>query len=674
MPRSARVLVTALVAVGLGAQAAPTAPPDPVALVAQAEKLLQKGGDAEDAVLGLWQALDLLAALPENPVQVATALSARALLLQHDPREAQRRAAFASVARQQVELATAYRTRKWFETAESRLAVAGRYDRDAGSKERAALAASKPKVAAPPPAAPAAPKGNPFLQRAYTTQVSGTWKEVDGELESAPHPSGKGGGTFCDWVVNAEHADHEVVVEWKPAEPDKDYNTGLWVGFTAGASAGSGYRVVVIYWPEHKGHTIDLWRIDGQETKHLADGPLIPRQATANGWYRLAVQVRGNRLRAQIDDRPPVEAATPNAVRGKVGLLLGDASRPSGAIRWRNFRIDPLPADQPSDDELRAKAAADNQNAITKAVDDAKDLLAKKQGEAASLRLRDALRRVDDLPAGMLRDNLRKSIETMLAQADPLMPKRQKGAQSCAGELGALADLYAGAGQVRAALVLALHAAGFDPDGQAARVAAMREKVAQWNAAQAVARAAELQPPTDDGTQLREWFGKGRKLDTSWPGIVVDGAVARAEIGGSSFATWLPHPLAKTHGKASIHVRLPARGTEGGLYFDVVDQTQFGLVTLHRQANGLQFNAWARLAGKWVPLAQRHVPLDAWRLEAWHQLTVEATEAGVVARCGSSEIKIARKMLGKLTGTFGLYAENETKDPAAIEFRAFQPG
>ena len=116
-------LATTLLASTLAAQAETQDKAEPVKLVSRAEKLLQKK-EVEDAVLLLWQALDLLATLPGNPVHDATALSARFMLKENDPRETQRRAVFASIAKQQVELAAAYRAKKWLETAETRLDVA----------------------------------------------------------------------------------------------------------------------------------------------------------------------------------------------------------------------------------------------------------------------------------------------------------------------------------------------------------------------------------------------------------------------------------------------------------------------------------------------------------------------------------------------------------------------
>ncbi|MBL8756765.1 MAG: hypothetical protein JNK15_25940, partial [Planctomycetes bacterium] len=191
MPRPfalAAVLATASLTF---AQTTNDARPQPVTLVGQAEKSLQqRPDDAEGAILMLWQALDLLATANPDPVQVATTLSARDLLRRCDPLEPERRRVFASVGKQQVELAAAYRAKKWLDVAADRLGVADRYDADVGLKERAAIEAARPKPKAGTPApAPAnkepdAPRRSPMLQRANTGRILGEWREVDDCLES----------------------------------------------------------------------------------------------------------------------------------------------------------------------------------------------------------------------------------------------------------------------------------------------------------------------------------------------------------------------------------------------------------------------------------------------------------------------------------------------------------
>src|SRR5262245_61442022 len=119
--------------------------PDPVMLVGKAERLVAKKEDVEDAGLLLWQALEILATKPDNPMRNATAMTARYLLNEHDPLEKERRRVYESVAKQQIELAQAYRSRKWLDAAQTRIDVAMRFDRDAAAKERALLDGARPK-------------------------------------------------------------------------------------------------------------------------------------------------------------------------------------------------------------------------------------------------------------------------------------------------------------------------------------------------------------------------------------------------------------------------------------------------------------------------------------------------------------------------------------------------
>jgi hypothetical protein len=675
-PRSYRchlAAFTLLVTASLAAQEAKPEVPDPLKLVTQAEAMLTKK-EVEDAVLLLWDTQDLLLSLPSNPIHDAAWLSARHLLLENDPREAQRRAVFASVAKQQVELATAYRLKKWLDVADTCLAVADQYDRDVGAKERAAVLAARPKPKAP--VAPAKPEAAavkqpvPLLQRPNAEFAAGNWRVVEDTLECQAAAE-----DHNEWVTNTSHADHEVVVEFRSVDAKKDHNAILAVGLAIreGTQNYSGYRLGAAFDAKGGDYSLTLWAVRGMKVDVIGN-TFLKVAAPPDGFHRLSLQVHGQRLRAQLDDGKPIEVGVGEEVRGRVGLLQGLAQTTTCAVQFRNLRVQPLPADQPSDDELRAEAANANQNAISKAVDEAKELIAKKQPEAASMRLREALGRVEEMPAGVLRTNLAQTVATMLAQADPLWPRRKKAGQTIAAELLVLAGEYAKAGWARTALTVGEDAVRFDEEAVEPRLALLREAVLAWNAAQATARAAELAPPPDDGTVMREWFAKGRNLDSNGPGFTFEGASARGDIGPSVGIEWLPHPLAKPTAKASVHVRLPANRTMAGLYFDVVDMTHHGLVFLERRATGLRLHAYQKLANKWVPLLNRDIAMDAWRLDAWHKITVEADATGLVARCGTTTIKVPRNMLGRTTGLVGLYADNESKEPVTIELRAFQPG
>jgi hypothetical protein len=651
--------------------------PDPVALVTEAERLL-RGKELEDAILVLWRALGELAERDSNPVNDATRMSARFLLQEKDPREAERRRVFTSIAKQQVELAGAYRAKKWLDVAATRLEIADRYDAEAGGKERAALEAARPKpkpggaAAGGAPAAP--PKQStlaPLLQRANASRVFGEWREV-GECLESQGLTGKEDFAL-EWLATQPHADHEIVVEWQAAEPTKAHNGGFWIGCGEQRDGVIGYRAVFRFDPRTQVYEVWLSAYPRKDDKDLAS---VATASTpdASGFHRFAVQVRGNRLRAQLNGSTPVEAEVAAPIRGCPGLLGGITGSPSCAMRYRNFRIDPLPADRPSDDELRQQADSRRQNEITAAVETAKDLVTKKQHEAASLQLREAVLQVEQMPAGVLRDNLAKTIDAQLATVDNLAPRRKKTAQAIAVELLALADQYAAAGMARAALHMTLEASSFDPVAGAPRVEAAREAVNQWNLAQATVRAGELAPPADDGAVLREWFEKGRRLDTRSPAWIVAGPSARVEgLPAESYSGWMPPPLAKEVTKASVHVHLPSAGAEAGLCFDVVHANDFAVAFVGRRKGKLELGVFRHLAGKWTQLGRRDVPIDAWRLDAWHQLTLEANAAGVVAKVGATEIKVARQLpLGTANGKIALWASNATKEPLAVEVRAFR--
>jgi len=661
-------LIPPILAATLAAQAPPpNGTSDPMAIVARAEALLQKN-ETESAVLALWRALDVLADQPRAGTNESVAQAARQLLAANDPLDARRRAVFASVAKQQVELAALYRGKKWFDVAATRLAVAERFDPDGAAKERALLTAALPKA----PADPATPAGGatqlaPLLQRANAEFVSGEWREVDDCLEIRASE-----GKHHEWVTKATHADHEVVVEFRPTQPEEQHNASLAVGlFLDDTHSFSGFRLQCSYDPRTKQYGLVLWRIRGMSFDKLAAG-FVPARAGADGFHRLAVQVSGTRLRGMLDNEKAVDAEIGQAVQGKVGVMHGLSNAPTCAVQFRRLRVDPLPADQPTDDELRSKAAAATQNAITKDVDDAKALIAKKQPEPASALLRTALARIRSMPAGVLRDNLEKSTEQLLVQTDPFTARRKKTASSIAAELVGLANEYEKAGLVRAAEVVVRAALDFDPT-LTAREAAAREAVQKWNAAQAAARAADLAPPADDGATLREWFGKGRKLFRDGATFVLEGPAARAEnLQNSEAAFWVAAPNTRPAAKVRIAVHLPVEGADAGLCFDVADPTSFGLVVLTRTAAGLRLGAYQYAADQWTPLLRRDLEMDAWRRDGWHQLQVHVTAEGLVARCNDVELKVARRLLGKHGGTFALYANNPSPEPVTVELRAFQ--
>jgi tetratricopeptide (TPR) repeat protein len=673
------VLAASLLAVVAGAQE-PQAdkPQNPVSLVSRGEQLIKKG-DPEGGALVLWQALDLLAGLPGNPVRDATTLSARYLLAESDPTENERRRVFAVIGKAQVELAQSYRGKKWFDTAAQRLDIAQRYDPDAVNKERGLLASARPKArpeaaALPPKVATEKPKLAELLRRANTALVDGDWIEVGGTLQCPP----------CDgtsdypwaWVTKAPHADNEVIVECHPLAADQPHNATLAIGYglVAATNSFSGYRAAFQCMPDKKLCSIRMWRVEGMQIKLLGEGD-VGLESPVDGFHRLSVQVRGNRLRAQFDEQPAIEVDAGQPVRGQVGLYVGISQQKACAMQFRNFRIDPLPSDVPTDDQLREQAEAENQNAITTGVEQARELLAKKQPEAASLLLRETLRRLEDLPAGILRDNLQKPIEQMLIQADPLAGRRKKTAQMIAGELVGLANAYAATGRVRLAFQLAREAVRYDPVGQASRLVEAEAAVDKWNLAQATARAAELAPPEDDGTVLREWFATGSRIDSRFHEWVVEGPAARLDdLPVAGWSALMPKPGMPPLTKASVAVQLPQSATYAGFSFNVAGPHDYALGVLERQKLGLVLIVYRYVNGRWSELGRRPVDMDAWRLDGWFVVGLEATPKGFLLRAAGAELAVDQSRLGPATGRLGLAAGNASKVPVTMSLRAFRLG
>src|SRR5205814_979895 len=132
--------------------------------------------------------------------------TARTLLAANDPLHAARVAAFAAVAKAQVDLAAAYRGCKWYETAADRLDLADRFDGEAAVRERLQLAAALPKTPGGLPL-----KGNALFRRSATARVTGSWKEGEDTLEYG----GNKGKTRHEWVLDQLHDDCELSVEFR---------------------------------------------------------------------------------------------------------------------------------------------------------------------------------------------------------------------------------------------------------------------------------------------------------------------------------------------------------------------------------------------------------------------------------------------------------------------------
>lgn len=643
---------------------------DPIAAVSEAERRCKKG-EVEEGVQLLWQALAELQGQSEHPVRGAAILSANQLLTQYDPLAAARLEAFAKIAQLQVELAAAYRNKKWLDTAAQRLEIAARFDAAAVEKERAALdralARRKPKAEPKASETPAPEvKKDPFFDRSQATRVLGTWQVLDGDrLECAAHD---GGQLLYEWISNVTHEDGEFLLSLRGTAADKAFNASLSLG---NAGVGNAYRISVATYPGIGQDAVRICSVKNNVFRELG-GIDAPPKLDEAGCRNLLVRVRGSRVTMTLGDSPPLEIDVGEPVRGRVGLTVGMRGTPSCAVEFRGLKMGPLPADAPTDEELRAARHEALQSEVLAAVDRATALVAAKDPEAAATELRAARWRAQGMPAGILRDNLIQSIEATLQKTDPVAARRMKVAAECAAALVAVADRHAEAGRARIARALVLSAMDFDPDGQAARLQTAEADVAAWNVAQATARAAELAPPADDGTLLRAWFAEGKRLDSRQPPWVVEGPAARTDqLPGGDLTALMPKSGSPALTKARASMRLPAVGVAAGFCFDVAGPHDYAIAMLERGTKGLGMRAYRYRNGKWVQLGNKVVAVDAWRLDGWFELELEATAAGVSVRAAGAEVKLDKALFGVGAGRFGLLAFNNSREPVTIELRAF---
>lgn len=646
--------------------------PNPVTLVSRAEALIRKG-EKEDAALMLWRALDLLRGRDPNPIEDATRLSARFLLKENDPLEMERRAAFTEVAKLQVAVGKSYRIKKWYDTARGRLDVAALYDPYAIGKERTVLEAkAKGKKGAPKKVAPkpAAAEQVDNLNRKFAAHVAGKWHTVDGELESKAHlGNNEDKPRHWQWTTKHTQADNLMTFEFRALDVNGEYNLGLGLGADEVKLVG-GYRLVLQHFKNTNEVHARILKVEGMTVTDVADG-YIKLGKTANGYHLVTAAVREDSVSFQIDSHKPVVAKNIAPPRGLISLQVGMSGVVSSAIRFRNLTIGPLPADAPTDEELRQAELEKRQHAISSAVDEAKELIAARKKEPAALKLRGALLELRQMPPGILRNNLATPIQAMLNKADPTAKKRHTAALKCANALGVLAEKYATGKRPRLGLVLAQRAMQFDPDGQVARIEKIEKALADWNIAQLTVRKAELAAPNDDGKQLREWFVGGRLLDSRAKTWIVEGVGARIENAVDACSMWMPKQGTLLEGTFGVHVRLPATATQAGVVFDAAGPHDFGAAMVIRKRKELLVHVARWAGGKWIKLASKRVPTDAWRLEAWHPITVESTKSGVKVKALGVELKVDRRRLGDANGRIGLYAANLSNDEATVEVRAF---
>ena len=207
---------------------------NPFTLVANAERCLAQGA-TEDGILLLWDALDGFAARPDQSASAAGVRAALELLQGHDPLHGERLALLKAQARAQIDLALVYRGKKWGLSAADCLDLADRFEVGASHKERTQL------QALPPGSEPSVlePRGYSLLKRREAVRAVGPWHEVGDTLEFDRHPAKTG---WYEWIIDAEHEDCELSVEFRSSDEKAAHDCSLHVGLDREGLLLSGHR------------------------------------------------------------------------------------------------------------------------------------------------------------------------------------------------------------------------------------------------------------------------------------------------------------------------------------------------------------------------------------------------------------------------------------------------
>ncbi|MFY9343600.1 MAG: hypothetical protein WAT39_13980 [Planctomycetota bacterium] len=437
---------------------------DPLELVARAERLVAES--PEDAILLLWAALERLGRSAE-PTSAAATTAALGLLQTHDPLHADRSAALIAQARAQVDLALLYRGKKWVLCAADCLDLADRFDATVSYKERAQLA--KLPVGGEPSIRE--PRGHSLLRRAEVVRAEGPWREAGDTLECGYHPAKT---PWYEWILDGRHEDCELSVEFRSSDRKAGFDCALLVGLDNGDFF---YQCIAAYYPDEGHFDVRLYERKGEAAESLASSWVASLPGPGD-FHRLTLRVHGKKLRVQLDATPAFEATAQVVPRGRFGLTVGVDNQDSAPITLRNFERRPWPP--LTEAAQRAIAQEVIRKRIVEGIDGANALMTRKEPEAAARWLRVARRDAVNLDSGPLRTSLVKSIEDLLAKADLLHTRRQKVARDGVRAFVELADRYAAAGRVRAALRTVELAAWLDAEQCAVRLGLARQAVAAW--------------------------------------------------------------------------------------------------------------------------------------------------------------------------------------------------
>ena len=188
---------------------------------------------------------------------------------------------------------------------------------------------------------------------------------------------------------------------------------------------------------------------------------------------------------------------------------------------------------------------------------------------------------------------------------------------------------------------------------------------------QASQRANELAPPADDGTVLKECFTDGQLLDSRrQPWTHANGGVRLDDL-TDGMSVLMAKAGSAALSKASVHARLPGREAWAGFAFDVVGPHDYSIAGLWRGKDGVELAIHRYANGKWLVVSRRLVPMDAWRLDGWFGIEIEAKATGVTLKAAGNTLIVERARLAPQAARFGLVAGNSTESAMTLELRAF---
>lgn len=448
---------------------------DPAAAF-EAAKALVGDGKAERGIAMLWTLLRLAPTLPEVEARAGFAADVRAALESADPQADAFFSTMEGCAKRVAGLARAYRQKKWVELATRQLAAAEAFDVARCRVERRSIEREGGGVVE---ATATAPVRAPELLRASQRRwASDSWETVDDlrtdaereDPRSKPIPGirSKGApGTNVHevWATKGEHADHQIVVEFRP---DRD---GL--QYEAAVAFGEGGRefMVAVYYDDRA--RLRISRLADKNWGELA-GREGPRDVPLPAWQRLVVQIRGTNIRATLNDGAPLELTVDHAPRGTVSVSVCSDEAQTPVVGFRQLEVAALPEEAPADDGGDAGPDAARVAALCTDIEYLRSEGKRKQGfsleEPASRDLWDALVLARQLPEGKTRAGYCEELVELLEDCDPVARKRQRAVLLVAEELLELAKAYAE--KPGLALILVRRAAEWDADGTTAALTA----------------------------------------------------------------------------------------------------------------------------------------------------------------------------------------------------------